>query len=107
MKKLLIISCLVFPFAGLAQQAKEKSYLKTYEELKAQKQQVGQPPKAPLPVIRTPPRTYWMWPDNMPCVVPDLAKSKPMPNGFKPDTKLPGMPNGFKPKKDDPNGKSN
>jgi hypothetical protein len=107
MKKLFLILCLALPFAVLAQNAKEKNYLKTYEELKAQHKQVDQPLNAPGTVITRPPQIYRMWPDNMPCVVTDMASVKPMPNGLKPDTKLPEMPNGFKRQKSDADGKRN
>ena len=105
MKKLIIISCLAFPVVISAQSLVKKpgsTSPATRKILFA-----DQPQKSPQTVIERPPGTYEMRPDNMPCVVPDMAKLQGMPNSIRPDTKLPEMPNGLKPGNRHPKDKSN
>jgi hypothetical protein len=105
MKKLIIISCLAFPFAVSAQSLVKKpggASTVTKKILFA-----DQPHKSPNMVITRPPGTYDMRPDNMPCIFPDMAKLQGMPNSIRSDTKIPEMPNGLKPGARHPKDKTN
>jgi hypothetical protein len=48
------------------------------------------------PAKVVPPGTYLLAPDNMPCVVPDMAIIKPITNSIRPGYELPFIPNGYR-----------
>jgi hypothetical protein len=48
------------------------------------------------PTKIVPPGAYPMQPDNMPCVVPDMATVKGIPNSVKPGDEIQFIPNGYR-----------
>ena len=94
MKKLLIICCFTFPVTVCAQ--KMTNRMNDNAPVKAKLLVSAQRENAPKTVTPLAPGTYVMRPDNMPCVVPDMAKVEDMPNAITPNTKIPEMPNVLK-----------